>query len=89
MGCVKLCHLAVIPQEDPGNRDYLKGLPGLLRTCQVVWVDVAVHPDVGPTGCQVPNDPPWARPKVLEGILCIDAALNRVTLHRTAPLKDR
>lgn len=41
---------------------------------------MAVHPDMGASRRQVPNDTAGARPEVLEGVLCIDAALDGMAL---------
>ena len=50
-------------------------------TYQIIRVEVTVHADVGTAGSQIPNHTPRTRPEVLERILRIDPALNRVTLH--------
>jgi hypothetical protein len=47
---------------------------------QIIRIHVAVHPDVGATRCQIANDPTRAWPEVLEGVLSVDAAFNRVSL---------
>lgn len=52
-----------------------------LQTDQVVWVHVAVHAYIGAPRGQVAHHPAGPRPEVLEGVLCIDATLNGVTLQ--------
>lgn len=47
---------------------------------QVFREQMAVHAHVGPPGRQVAGHPPWARPEVLEGVLRVDAALDRMPL---------
>ena len=47
---------------------------------QVIWIDVAVHANMWASRCQIANDAARAGPEVLEGVLCIDSALDCVTL---------
>ena len=54
-------------------------------THKVVWIEVGVHTDMGSAGGKVPNDPSRARSEILEGVLCIDAALNGMALRSTPP----
>lgn len=54
---------------------------GGLQTDQVVGVHVAVHAYIGTPRGQVAHHPARPRPEVLEGVLCIDAALDGVTLQ--------
>lgn len=54
---------------------------GGVQTDQVVGVHVAVHAYIGAPRGQVAHHPARPRPEVLEGVLCIDATLNGVTLQ--------
>lgn len=48
---------------------------------QVVWVHMAVHPDMWASRRQVADDTAGTRPEILEGILRVDAALDGMPLH--------
>ena len=49
---------------------------------------MAVHPDMGSSRGEIPNDPTWARSEVLEGVLCIDAAFNGMALQSTLSCEE-
>ena len=63
-----------------GGREGKEGKAGR-GADQVVWVHVAVHAHVGTARSQVAHHSAGAWPEVLERVLCIDSALNGVSLQ--------